>query len=70
MAKKIPRDVQRLACEFSRDVAARAAVGDQHAAYHAQRPKNTAYRQLLAAGYTVKQSVSAFARLVRRCGKR
>lgn len=67
MARRIPREVRTLACEFHADVGHRRALGDRHAEYHAQRPKNRAYKKMLDAGFTAKQAVRVFRTLVRGC---
>lgn len=70
MAKRIPRDVERLACEYHKDVVARKRLGDQHAEYHSQAPKNKAYKKMLDVGMTSREVVKAFRLLERRCGPR
>ena len=52
-----------LAEAYAKDVAARRQLGDANAEYHARAPKVEAYRLLLEAGYSVKETVEMFKRI-------
>lgn len=57
-------EIERLAEAYAKDVAARRRLGDANAEYHARAPKVEAYRLLLEAGYSVKETVEIFRRVV------
>lgn len=63
--------IRELAREYARDVAARKALGDSHAEYHAQHPKVKAYRLLIETGLKPKAAVERFKEILQsesECG--
>jgi hypothetical protein len=55
--------VFELAQEFQKNVQARLTIGDAQAEYHAQNPKNEAYKLLLECGLTAKEAVTYFTKI-------